>query len=171
MTASLPIMQLAYISRRAPGVTDDVVVDDIAIPSIRRNPVHRISGALWFNQTRFFQIIEGPIDQVDALYANIERDERHTDCRILCRRLVPQRAFERWHLKVFRGNFPRDLNELLRRTAPGYIEPSEQAPPPPVEPEDDRETTCGLLGLLRGGLVPLQRLIADMASRDDQLPT
>jgi hypothetical protein len=171
LTQSAPVQQLAYVSRRSPGITDDVVVDEIAIPSIRRNLANDITGALWFNHDRFFQIIEGPPDRVDRLYDNIERDGRHTDCRALCRRLIAERSFSRWQLKVFRGEFPRDLNELLRRTAPGYIDTPKAAPVMVPEVEDDRDAGSALMGLLRGGLAPLQRVIAEMTSRDDHLPT
>ncbi len=170
MTENSPILQLAYVSRRAIGVSDEVIVDEIAIPSIRRNLEHSVTGCLWFNRDRFFQIIEGPAHTVDTLYDNIERDPRHTDCHALCRRLVTERAFSRWHLKVFHGDFPRDLNELLRRAAPGYLDHPD-ASIPALDRGDEPGSSSGLMGLLRGGLVPLQRVIAEMTRRDDHLPT
>ena len=46
------------------------------------------------------QYLEGEAAVVDALYASICRDTRHTNVRLLLRKSITQRDFSRWSLGV-----------------------------------------------------------------------
>lgn len=77
----------------------DPEVARILIRSRRNNRAMEIGGVLHFGNGCFFQYIEGPADDVDALYARICRDPRHSDVRRLTRRPIPRRRFSDWSMK------------------------------------------------------------------------
>ncbi len=47
----------------------------------------------------FMQIMEGPTDVLDKVFARIERDQRHCDLVVLRRVEVPQRLFGGWSMR------------------------------------------------------------------------
>lgn len=76
---ALPALHhFAYCSRAADGV-DEAEVDRIVESAQRHNLACGITGVLIFNQGVFFQWIEGPVDEVHRLIANLHRDPRHFD--------------------------------------------------------------------------------------------
>lgn len=123
-------------------MSDHEVVEGIVMPSIQANQADDISGCLWFGPGRFLQVLEGGADVVDALYARIERDRRHSEVTLLARRGIDQRRFQRWSLKVVHGDetteVARLVEELVSRQAaeahqpnggPGRPGPGRQAIP------------------------------------------
>ena len=87
--------QMAYISRRAVGVHDDEIVDEIVLPSIVRNRALGISGCLWFDEKRFFQVLEGDEGSVRSVYRKISIDDRHHDVTLLIDDPIAIRNFPR----------------------------------------------------------------------------
>jgi hypothetical protein len=67
-----------YCSRAAEGV-DDTEVDRIVEAAQRRNLALDVTGVLVFGNGVFFQLIEGPFDQIQKLIATLHRDPRHYD--------------------------------------------------------------------------------------------
>lgn len=55
-----------------------------------------------FTEHYFLQYLEGEAAVVDALYANISRDPRHHNVRLLLRKTIQQRDFLHWSLGVKR---------------------------------------------------------------------
>uniref|UniRef100_UPI0040486166 BLUF domain-containing protein n=1 Tax=Rheinheimera sp. TaxID=1869214 RepID=UPI0040486166 len=92
-------IQLVYISERCQA-TDDVAIEKIKLRSEHNNHRRNITGALLFTECYFLQYLEGEAAVVDALYASICRDERHTNVRQLLRKTIMQRDFPRWSLGV-----------------------------------------------------------------------
>lgn len=62
----------------------------------RNNPRHGITGALVCRQDLYLQLIEGPEDAIDALYARIVADDRHCDVRLLLSEPMGARMFPGW---------------------------------------------------------------------------
>lgn len=73
-------------------------VDRIVDWSRGRNADLDVTGALVFTERNFAQYLEGPAGGVDRLMESIERDERHTDVRIVYRRPLKERLFPNWTL-------------------------------------------------------------------------
>ena len=96
--------QMAYISRRAVGVHDDEIVDEIVLPSIVRNRALGISGCLWFDEKRFFQVLEGDEGSVRSVYRKISIDDRHHDVTLLIDDPIAIRNFPRFSMQVIRQN-------------------------------------------------------------------
>lgn len=62
----------------------------------RNNPREGITGALVCRHDIYLQLIEGPAEAIDALYARIEADDRHFDVRLLLEEPVADRIFPNW---------------------------------------------------------------------------
>ncbi|HEY0924195.1 BLUF domain-containing protein [Rheinheimera pacifica] len=92
-------IQLVYISDRCAS-TDDVAINKIKLRAEPNNLRRNITGALLFAERYFLQYLEGEAAVVDALYASICRDKRHTNVRLLLRKSIQQRDFSRWSLGV-----------------------------------------------------------------------
>lgn len=67
-----------YCSRATEGV-DEGEVDRIVEAAQRRNFTRGITGVLVFGNGVFFQLIEGPAEQIQKLIATLHCDPRHCD--------------------------------------------------------------------------------------------
>lgn len=92
-------IQLVYISERCAN-TDETAINKIKLRAEHNNHRRNITGALLFTEHYFLQYLEGEAAIVDALYASICRDKRHTNTRLLLRKPITQRDFSRWSLGV-----------------------------------------------------------------------
>jgi len=61
-----------------------------------------LTGMLLYAEGSFFQVLEGPEDVVDALYAKIERDKRHTHVTMIIREPIPKRYFDAWTMGFYK---------------------------------------------------------------------
>ena len=94
-----PIYRLVYYSRN--HVADDPAtfaaeIDDILAKSRANNVRDGITGALLFNTGCFGQVLEGPLDTVEAAFERIQQDERHGDVSLLALEQVAARSFPEW---------------------------------------------------------------------------
>lgn len=64
--------------------------------SRRNNPRLGITGALICRQDLYLQLIEGPADAIDALYARICEDDRHANVELLLSEDMGERMFPNW---------------------------------------------------------------------------
>ena len=62
----------------------------------RNNPQHGITGALICRHDVYLQLIEGPAEAIDALYARIQADDRHTNVELLLTEDMGERMFPAW---------------------------------------------------------------------------
>jgi hypothetical protein len=105
---AVSIFTLAYQSR---NLIEAITLDSSAelarllAVSRARNEKLGVTGALLFNENRFYQILEGDEDDVRAIYASIERDVRHTDVVLLLTETIARRHFEKWSM-AFLGMQP-----------------------------------------------------------------
>ncbi|MFI4882894.1 MAG: BLUF domain-containing protein [Phycisphaerales bacterium JB064] len=168
---STNIYQLAYISKRAHGVSDEDIVDGIVLPAIAKNRSLGVTGCLWFNHTHFFQILEGSKAAIDALFATIASDVRHSAVSLLLTEEAPERRFERFGLRAVDSDAARSMPSLIGALGP-------QKPQPPAERKkrwvalikgdaDDAQDT-GSEGLSLAKLV--RAVIDEMAGWSDATP-
>ena len=64
----------------------------------KRNEQAGLTGAIAVSGARYFQVLEGCGEAIDATLARIETDPRHNNVQIFARRPVPFRSFEAWSL-------------------------------------------------------------------------
>ncbi len=67
--------------------------------SARNNSDRDLTGFLIFANNRFFQVLEGPEAQVNALLAKLGDDKRHDNITILHRTAIEERRFPNWSMK------------------------------------------------------------------------
>jgi len=106
--------EIIYASQRSPGLTNARIVDDIVLPSSRTNRDLEISGCLWFNDHRFLQVLEGPRDAVEQIYARIEKDTRHHHVNLIGHLAIEERSFNRWGMRALIGEHNSELDELVK---------------------------------------------------------
>ncbi|WP_157269180.1 BLUF domain-containing protein [Azohydromonas aeria] len=57
-----------------------------------------ITGMLLHAAGSFFQVVEGPADAIDRLYASIENDPRHEQVTLIIREPIARRMFGDWSM-------------------------------------------------------------------------
>lgn len=91
-----PIIQKRLIYRSQPFGFDKAMLAGILSAARRNNPRDHITGALICRHDVYLQLIEGPGAAIDALYARISGDDRHTDVQLLLEEDMGERLFPAW---------------------------------------------------------------------------
>ena len=89
------LVRLLYASRAPEGAKCDVI-QSIMQQSHANNPAQGITGILCHSEQVFMQVLEGGRDRVNALYAKILRDPRHTDVILLHYEEINERHYAGW---------------------------------------------------------------------------
>lgn len=84
------------IYRSQPFGFDKSVLAGILSAARRNNPRLGITGALICRHDVYLQLIEGPAEAIDALYARIVADDRHTNVELLLTEDADARLFPAW---------------------------------------------------------------------------
>lgn len=88
---------------------------DLATGAAERNRVRKVTGALFHDDGRFLQWIEGPRESVRELFTEICRDSRHTDIDVVSFGSAGHRLFADWNLRLYRQG--QTVPELLSGAA------------------------------------------------------
>ena len=114
MSDKIPLVQLLYISTITPSAATSL--SSILASARRNNQANDITGMLMFNGKRFLQVLEGPVEAVEATYDRINRDPRHRAQVVLARRTIAHREFGDWSMAYRDGTGPTDsaLYETIR---------------------------------------------------------
>ena len=93
------IYRLVYYSRN--HISGDEAsfaadVNQILASSRKNNDRDNITGALLFNSGCFAQVLEGPLDKVEAAFERIQQDERHGEVSLLALDPIAARSFPNW---------------------------------------------------------------------------
>ncbi|KQT57554.1 MULTISPECIES: BLUF domain-containing protein [unclassified Aureimonas] len=91
--------RLVYYSRNHISCDDGVFganVDDILAKSRTNNVRDQITGALLFNAGCFAQVLEGPLENIEAAFERIQQDDRHGDVALLALDPISHRSFPNW---------------------------------------------------------------------------
>lgn len=91
-----PTIEKRLIYRSQPFGFDTSMLAGILSAARRNNPLLGITGALICRHDLYLQLIEGPAEAIDALYARIEADDRHFDVRLLLTEVMGERMFPNW---------------------------------------------------------------------------
>lgn len=91
--------RLIYLSA-ARNTLDHAEIDHILQVSRTNNARDGITGLLAYHDGCFFQTVEGPDRQLDALMTRVRRDSRHGNVLILSDKPAAQPAFEGWHMAL-----------------------------------------------------------------------
>lgn len=86
--------QLLYVSNANRGF-DQADLDKILAQARANNGQHDVTGMLLYLDGAFMQVLEGPAQEVEAIYRKILQDDRHWGAQILLDREAP-RSFPDW---------------------------------------------------------------------------
>lgn len=92
--------RMTYISRFAKAI-DGGQLRELGDFASDKNKMLGVTGVLMATGGIFYQVLEGPEEHVDELYATIERDDRHADLLLLSSDDgVTERLFSDWSMKL-----------------------------------------------------------------------
>lgn len=94
------MLQLIYASAATVEFTS-ADLQQLLKTSRDNNEAIDVSGMLLYHEGSFLQILEGEEKDVAPLYAKIEKDERHTNTRILLRAEIEERSFGNWRMGFY----------------------------------------------------------------------
>ncbi|MEL7296307.1 MAG: BLUF domain-containing protein [Pseudomonadota bacterium] len=97
------VMYLSEVVRHSRRVELPKGIRQIADVSTRENKQHKITGLLTYKSGFYPQVIEGPEQAVDQLFANIRANERHTDVQPLLEATAKSRFFSTWKMRLMNG--------------------------------------------------------------------
>ena len=92
------IQRLVYESAATATTGSLVNLAAILAQSQRNNDRDDLTGALASHRERYFQVVEGPEQALDALMNRLWTDPRHRDIKMLGRAPAPARLFSRWSM-------------------------------------------------------------------------
>lgn len=96
----MTLKRIKYVSRFA-GFLNQPDIEAIVAVSQRNNAARGVTGVMASSGRLFYQVLEGPTEVVDPLYARIAADPRHTDLVLLrSQDDVPGRLFPRWSMQL-----------------------------------------------------------------------
>lgn len=91
------MISVVYLSDASHPFTDD----DLAVlllVSRANNTRDGLSGMLLYREGRFMQVLEGPVDAVNARLTVIEKDPRHRNVQVLATEEIPAPRFGEWSM-------------------------------------------------------------------------
>jgi hypothetical protein len=89
------LVRLLYASH-ATGPVNCALIQEIMQQSHGYNPHNGITGILCHSDKLYMQVLEGGRDAINALYAKILRDPRHTDVVLLHYEEICERHYAGW---------------------------------------------------------------------------
>lgn len=91
--------RIKYVSRFEKPMSDEVITA-IGEQSQANNARLGLTGFLMATGGLFYQVLEGPAEAVDEVYAKIVEDGRHTDCLLLSSEDNVARMFPDWSMET-----------------------------------------------------------------------
>ncbi len=89
------LVRLLYASH-AVGEVTHALIQEIMQKAHAHNPHNGITGILCHSDKLYMQVLEGGRDAINALYAKILRDPRHTDVVLLHYEEICERRYAGW---------------------------------------------------------------------------
>lgn len=89
--------RIVYSSLAREPVTEEMLAG-ILDHARRKNEQAQLTGVLIAHEDRFFQVLEGPTEALDACLARIGADSRHSRMRLLSREVTQTRMFGNWRM-------------------------------------------------------------------------
>lgn len=96
----MPFKRIKYVSQCAADLRPADIETIVAV-SQRNNAARGVTGAMALSGRLFYQVLEGPPEVIDALYAKIAADPRHTNVTLLRSQSdAPMRIFPKWSMRI-----------------------------------------------------------------------
>jgi Sensors of blue-light using FAD len=109
------LLNLVYISAATHLLTKEELVALMQKCS-QRNVERELTGLLLYKDGNIMQVIEGPAQNVEAVFERIKKDPRHKSLMVLLKEPISSRNFPNWSMAF------RDLRSPELRDMPAYNE-------------------------------------------------
>jgi hypothetical protein len=110
------LFRIVYVSTAQPGLTDKDI-ESLLNSAQSNNDERFITGYLVHNGPSFMQLLEGPFNEVDEIYARILRDRRHTGVVRITAEWAEHRVFPNWSMNYFRVDRHGSVGSMISRGA------------------------------------------------------
>lgn len=107
------LVQIIYTSNATTCFSQKQLVNLLA-KARKNNHSLNISGMLVYDDGFFIQVLEGPENDVDALFTCIEKDPKHCNVRLLLRQQLTEKEYDEWSMGFV------DTADLNKQVA-GYL--------------------------------------------------
>ena len=114
------VVSLVYVSSAVREFSEQDLIALLKKCGIN-NPNKRITGMLLYKDGNFMQVLEGPEEVGEAVFAKIKRDQRHSSILRLCTRTIDEREFPDWPMGFHNLSNAKLSNPKLC-DIPGYSE-------------------------------------------------
>jgi len=94
-----PLCSVVYRSRAVTALSDFDLYRLVQVAQAR-NATESITGLMLYDDGRFYQWLEGPVDNVARIMRLIRTDRRHTDIEILSDKPTASRQFGDWKMRL-----------------------------------------------------------------------
>jgi hypothetical protein len=111
------LISLIYASRSTESFHEHELPDLLQQVRIA-NAKQQVTGMLLYIGGSFLQVLEGPPEQVDAVFRKLQTDTRHTQVRLISSEPLAERAFEGWTM-MHKTLDPVEAGEFIGE--PGYF--------------------------------------------------
>ncbi|TSD67437.1 BLUF domain-containing protein [Inquilinus sp. KBS0705] len=102
---------IVYLSTAVKLMSDADLIDILRVARAQ-NAENRISGVLLYSEGTFLQVLEGDDANVNAIYANIQKDKRHKNLITLLDEPISQKSFSDWSMG-FSSPQQEKVNQLV----------------------------------------------------------
>ena len=92
------LKRVVYVSEKTD--VSDITLKDIIASSEKNNREEGVTGCLLSGSNSFLQLLEGPAEFINTLYAKISRDNKHKNVKTLCDEKIDDRLFLSWSMKL-----------------------------------------------------------------------
>ena len=89
------MLSIAYVSAATQDLSDDEVAAILTL-SRANNACRQLTGVLLYHRGRFIQVLEGPDEAVNARFAVIAEDSRHSGVQKIIEKQIGARQFPEW---------------------------------------------------------------------------
>ena len=93
----MALHEIIYVSLASEEMTTQQL-DALLVESRRYNEKSGVTGVLVYHQREFLQLLEGEADAVNALFEQIEVDQRHQQVYKLWDGPINERSYTRWSM-------------------------------------------------------------------------
>ena len=94
------LYRLLYVSYAVDDFSEATALNELAEYAIQRNKQNDVTGALFYLDGCFMQLLEGARDDVSDTFLRIKSDARHADVEVLFLEEATERIFPDWNMST-----------------------------------------------------------------------
>jgi len=96
----MKLYQLIYVSKSVALMSRDELKEILKV-ACRNNQEQGITGILVYDRGHFFQVLEGGYNNVESVFAKIQKDKRHCRVNRIISYTIQERFFSKWHMGLY----------------------------------------------------------------------